>query len=59
MILSFHLKGDIVEKKKGTYGVVYIVKQNTIPQYVAYKTTKEEHDAEKIKCFYQGSKSMV
>lgn len=56
MILSFHLKGDIVEKKKGTYGVVYIVKQNTIPQYVAYKTTKEEHDAEKLNAFIREAK---
>uniref|UniRef100_A0A7C5YUF8 Protein kinase domain-containing protein n=1 Tax=candidate division CPR3 bacterium TaxID=2268181 RepID=A0A7C5YUF8_UNCC3 len=52
--LGFHLKGKIVDKKKGTYGIVYIVEQEAVPKYVAYKTIEtpeKEIDKEKLKNF--------
>jgi len=60
MILSSHIKGNIVEKKRGSYGVVYIVKrngiQNAIPKYVACKTTKDEYSSEKLNAFIRETK---
>ncbi len=40
LILGFHLKGEIIEVKKGAYGIVYIVDhgKGVIPRYVAFKT---------------------
>lgn len=51
MILSGYLKGEIVNKREGAYGVVYIVKQDGFPPYIAYKTTKYEHDPQKVDSF--------
>ena len=53
--LGFHLKGEIVDKKKGTYGIVFIVNQgeSVHPRYVAYKTieTLEEFEEDKLENF--------
>ncbi len=42
ILLGFSLRGEIVEKKEGTLGIVYIVRQQGMPEYVAYKTIKDE-----------------
>ena len=53
IVLSIHLKGEIIERKRGTYGIVFIVKQQAqaIPKYVAYKTTKDKFDKNKLDTF--------
>lgn len=42
LVLSLHLEGEIVDKKRGTYGTVYIVKKESFPRYVAYKTIQPD-----------------
>jgi serine/threonine protein kinase len=41
-LLSFFLLGKIIDQKKGTFGIVYIVEQEGLPKYVAYKTVNEK-----------------
>lgn len=41
-LLGFFLKGKVIDKKKGTFGSVYIVQQQGSPKYVAYKTIEKE-----------------
>jgi serine/threonine protein kinase len=59
IILGFHLKGKILEKKKGTYGTIFKVEQEGEPKYVAYKTIEipeKEIDEEKLKNFVREAK---
>lgn len=51
--LSFLLKGKIVDKKRGKYGVVLIVDQgeHVCPRYIAYKTIDEQIPESKQKNF--------
>ena len=51
IMLSIHLKGEIIGIKRGTYGAVYIVDQQAYPKYIAYKTTKDEYDKNKLDAF--------
>jgi serine/threonine protein kinase len=59
-ILNLCLKGKIIEKKQGTYGVVFIVEQEALPRYVAYKTIQptilEQIDENKLKNFIREMK---
>jgi len=41
-LIGHHLKGEIIDKKQGTYGIVYIVKKESFPQYIAYKTIQAD-----------------
>jgi len=53
VLLSFDLKGEIVDKKKGTYGIVFIVDhgESVYPRYIAYKTIDEQFKEKKLKEF--------
>lgn len=53
LILSFYLNGKIIDKRWGTYGVVYIVEQEGFPKFVAYKTIQEmeQIDEERLNRF--------
>ncbi len=55
-MLSIHLKGEIIERKRGTYGIVFIVEQQASPKYIAYKTTKDEFDKNKLDAFIRETK---
>ncbi|AKG91806.1 Serine/threonine protein kinase [Geoglobus ahangari] len=56
-LLEFHLKGKIDDIKGGAYGIVYIVdKERGYPRCVAYKTTKDVYDEEKLKAFVREAK---
>lgn len=60
ILLGFHLKGEIIEKKRGTYGVVFIVDngEGHYPRYVAYKTieTSEIFSQDELKNFVREAK---
>lgn len=58
MILRVLLRGEIVDRKKGTYGIVYIVDQGegVYPRYVAYKTIDEEYEKRKLEDFVREAK---
>jgi len=52
------VNGEVVEKKRGTYGVVYIIDQGkgVYPRYVAYKTTDDEYDERRLDAFDREAK---
>jgi len=51
VLQDWFLKGKIIDKREGTTGIVYIVKQRGSPEYIAYKTIKKEYlkNIEKIR----------
>lgn len=51
VLQDWFLKGKIIDKREGTIGIVYIVKQRGSPEYIAYKTIKKEYlkNIEKIR----------
>ncbi|MDI6847010.1 MAG: hypothetical protein QMD23_02620 [Candidatus Bathyarchaeia archaeon] len=55
IVLGLHLGGEIIDKKEGTYGTVFIVDQgeSVVPRHVAYKTVRETEKVEdnKLKDF--------
>ena len=56
IMLSTHLKGKIIERKRGTYGIVFIVERQASPKYIAYKTIEDKFDKNKLDAFIREAK---